>query len=507
MNPFASFGQQWKQFVQNMSLGRRIGFLATGVLAAAAILAIGYWASQPDYRVLYTGLSAEDGAAITAKLQGQGVSFKLAAGGTAILAPADQVQQLRLDLAADGLPMKAGKGFEILDNSPLGATPWNQHVNFIRALQGELARTIMQIEPVVFARVHIVKPDPTPFVRDQKPTTASVVLKLKPGTTLNRNVAAGIVALVARSVEGLAKESVTLVDTNGRVLSEEHDPDTGLAGTQMDFRRDLENYLSSRAETMLSSVVGPGRALVRVTADINFQRHREKKETYQPEGRVATSEKITTTKSTSASPGARGVTGTTSNLGKGGGPANPPGGNNNQEETIQTDFAVSKVTQEYEDKLGSIERLTIAALVDLSSVEKEGKTESPINLAEVQEILKQAVGFKKGRDEIKVTDVKLSTPTAPMSDDEWQSAQNWQQIVSVVRNASLGVAALAALGMGWMVLRRMGGPVAASTVTESPERKQVLEKLSASIEQDPQALAGILATWLDRSETSRRKAA
>src|SRR5579884_2125 len=209
---------QFRQLWRGMSLWRRIGLTTLTAACIAAIIGVGIWASQPDYRVLYSGLSAEDAGAITAKLQTQGVAFRLSAGGTTIQVPAEQVQQLRLDLAVEGLPSHSGKGFEIFDDAPLGMTPFMQQVNYSRALQAELSRTIMQLDPVAQARVHIVRPDPTPFIRDQKPTTASVMLKLKPGATLSHAMANGIVALVARSVEGLTPDNITLVDTNGHVL-------------------------------------------------------------------------------------------------------------------------------------------------------------------------------------------------------------------------------------------------------------------------------------------------
>ena len=212
------YWQQARQVWLGMSLGRRVFFSVTAALSVAAVVGVGYWASQPDYRVLYSELSAEDAGAITAKLQTQGVSFRLAANGATIMVPAEQVQQLRLDLSVEGLPAKGGKGFELLDGNQIGTTPFGQHVNYMRALQAELAKTIMQIEPVAFARIHLAQPEQSPFIRERKPTTASVVLKIKPGKTLSRSTAVGIAALVARSVEGLTPDQVTLLDTNGHVL-------------------------------------------------------------------------------------------------------------------------------------------------------------------------------------------------------------------------------------------------------------------------------------------------
>jgi flagellar M-ring protein FliF len=243
-----------------------------------------------------------------------------------------------------------------------------------------------------------------------------------------------------------------------------------------------------------------------VTADINFQRHREKKETYSPEGRVAQKESITTTKQNSAAASKGGAAGTSSNVGKGGN-AGSPSGSNNSEEKIETDYVLSKITQELEDKAGSIERLTVAALVDLAPSDEQGKPgEARMTLVDVQDIIKQAVGFKKGRDDIKVTEVKLSgaIPPLPPVEEGPETLQKWQNIVSVVKNAALGVAALAGLLMVWMVLRRLKPSAGHRT---AQDKSPVLDRLSSAARRDPQAIAQILTKWLDKSEQSRRMAA
>jgi flagellar M-ring protein FliF len=499
--------QQMKQVWKGLSPGRRLALGVMAAVCAAIVAGVFYWAAQPDYRVLYSGLSVEDAAAIAAKLQSGGGTYQLGAGGTTILVPAAEVEQRRLELAVDGLPAKGGKGFEIFDqSSPLGMTPFTQHVNYLRALQAELAKTIAQIEPVASARVHIVRPDPSPFVREQKPTTASVVLKLKPGATLNRQVAAGIVALVARSVEGLAQENVTLLDANGKLLSDPPTAEAGMIASQLEYRKELENELASKAEGMLAQVLGAGRAVVRVTADINFQHIHQKKETYNPDGRVATSEKVSTTKSSATgTSGKGGPAGTSSNLGR---PAPAAGGGSNSlEETVQTDFAVSKVIQEFEDKIGNVERLTIAAMIDLSG-QAAG---AGFKLADAEGIIKQAVGFKTGRDEIKVSNVHLQ-PAVPAADTDgdWQGVQRWQTIISLVRNGSLGLAALVALIVGVLALRRLRPRPAPTEPTAQPaatEPEPAVLRLSAAADRDPEQIARILAGWLEQSDREQRVAA
>jgi flagellar M-ring protein FliF len=512
MEFWRKFGQQFSQMWQGLGPRRQAGLTFGFIICVGAAAAVWYWAAQTEYAVLFAGLAPEDAGAITAKLQTLGVPYRLAAGGTTVLVPADQVHQKRVEMAVDGLPAKGGKGFELFDSSPLGMTPFTQHVNYMRALQAELAKTISQIDPIMSARVHIVRPDPSPFIREQKPTTASVMLQLRPGATLNRHVAMGIVALVSRSIEGLTPEQVTLVDGNGRLLSDPSGGEGGSIATQMDYRRELESYLSTKAEEMLAQVLGTGRAIVRVTADINFQHQHEKKETYNPEGRVATSETITSSKSSGNSGGAaRGPAGTASNVGKP--PASAPGGsNNNQDETTKTDYLVSKVTQEYEDKLGTIERLTVAAMIDLSPPEagKSGATPNSFTIAEAQEIIKQAVGFKTNRgDEIKVSNVKLSPP-APLAVNETEpdQLQYWLRIISIVRNGSLGLAAMVALVLGWLALRRFrpapesGSATAPATAESAPAQ----QRLVSLLEQNPDAIAKVLADWLDQPDRQRKAA-
>ncbi|MBI3463195.1 MAG: flagellar M-ring protein FliF [Planctomycetes bacterium] len=509
MRPFQQLLEQLKQVWLGMSVPGRFGFVVLAAVCLAAIGGVAFWAAQPDYRVLFSGLSAEDAGAITAKLEAKKIAYRLSASGTTILVPAAQAQQAKLDLAVDGLPTGGAKGFDLLDSSPLGRTPFIEHVNYIRALQAELAKTIMQLEQVAFARVHIVRPDATPFVREQKATTASVMLRLKPGASLGRNVAAGIVALVARSVEGLDPENVAVVDTSGRVLSETRSREAGAAAsTNFEYRREVEAHLATKAEEMLAQVLGSGRAVVRVTADINFKREKKTREDYDPEGRVVTKELVTNKKSPATS-GARGPAGATSNLGKQT-PDSGTSGPGMQEETTQSDYVVSKTIQELEEEVGNIQRLTVAAMVQLAkSDDTPGDAASSMTVEAVEEIIKRAVGFKQGRDEIKVTDVKLAgaDPVAGL-ETEWLQNQRWESYVGIARNASLGVAALVALILGRMILKRLqpapqpGEPSSQSAI----ERPGLLEQVSLQAQQDPEVVARVLTSWVDESE-GRRKAA
>jgi flagellar M-ring protein FliF len=512
MNFFQRIGQQIADIWRGMSQTRKIMTVFFTVLTLGLILGIGYFASQPDYRVLYSNLPPEDSGAITTKLQASAIPYSLTNNGSTILVPLEKLQQARIDLAVDGLPAKGGKGFEIFDSAPLGMTPFTQHVNFERALSSELARSIMQLDPISFARVHIVLPDSSPFVRDQKPTTASVMVKLKAGAVLNRGMAAGIVALVARSVEGLDPGNVTLVDTAGHVLSDNKNDDAGpMASSQLEYRRELEKYLAAKAEDMLGQLLGPGRAIVRVTADVNFKRVKEQKTTYSPDDKVVKTEKLVTSKSTTPGAAPKGTAGTQSNVNQRP-PATPAGNNGTQsDETIDTSYEVSKTVQELEDKAGNVERITVAAMVDLGKGDSPDSGRPPVTLTveEAQEIIKQAVGFKKDRDEIKVTDVHLVPPASlDHLDKDVLQMEKWQYYVALARHGAIGFATFVVLVLGLVVLRRFRTLAAPkSEKAAKPEDAQALDNLSTMALQQPQVLARALAAFLEQSDKPVKVAA
>jgi flagellar M-ring protein FliF len=483
--------EYWSRW-QAMSLKSKLTWSISGI-ACFGLAGLIWWASQPEYRVLYAGLSVEEAGAITSKLRSKAIPFKLAAGGTTILVPTEQSLQVHLDLTAEGVAGagKIGKGLDFFDQPMIGATPFTQSVNFQRAQQAELAKTIMQIDPIAFARVHIVRPDPSPFIREQKPTTAGVMLKLRPGATLNRNTVDGIAALIAGSVEGLTKENVKIADSTGRLLSKQQDPDTGGIGSIVDQKREVEQYLSVEAERMLTSVLGLGRAVVVVRVDLDNKSVRERKEMFNNDGKVQKSEKTTLNKVNGAAPGKGGPTGTSSNLkGANGGSG---GGTISTQETNTAEYEYPRTVQEWQHKHGSIDRLTVAAFVDTDG------SSTPMALPEIEKMIKKAVGFKTDRDEIQVTQVKMPTGAAEGIDEEWASHQRLQSILSIVRNVSIAMVALCVLPIGWFLLRRRVRPA-----TPEPAK---LQRISEELDRDPEALAKILTLWIDRSEPSNQKAA
>ena len=270
---------------------RRRGGLAT----------IAIWARRPEYQLLYARLGEKDAASVIGYLQAQNIPHEVTAGGTAVEVPSDQVYKLRMDLAAKGLPSGDGVGFEIFDKGQFGLSDFVQRTNYLRAIQGELARTITQLQGVHSARVLIVQPENRLLLTDQNvKSTASVFVDLG-GGRLDPDQVNAIRHLVANSVQGLVPDEVAVVDNHGRVVSEElkQDPTLGTASSQMRYKQQVEDYLEKKVESMLAQVIGPGNAVVRVSADIETEATTLTEEKFDPEGQVVRTQ--STTEDTSSS--------------------------------------------------------------------------------------------------------------------------------------------------------------------------------------------------------------
>jgi flagellar M-ring protein FliF len=504
MDALRRFLQQFREYWGSLSFPRRAGIVTAsiGILVALGVLI--YLSQASAYRPLFTDLAPEEASAITSRLTAQNIPNRLTAGGTAVEVPEDKLAQARVAVASEGLPSRGGKGYELFDETSLLTTPFVQSVNYQRALQAELSRSIMQLEAVQSARVLIARPEPSPFVRDQKAPTASVIVKLKPGATLSRASSAGIVSLVARSVEGLKPENVTIVDSTGRLLSDPHAGDRdSLPAPQLEYRRELETYLATKAEQMLSQALGAGRAVVRVSADINFQQLKERQETFLPNP-VVSAERLTTIKS-SGGIASRGIAGAVSNVPRTGVALSGPSGagSSTSEEQTQTDYAVSKTIRDLEDRMGAVTRLTIAALVDLSP----GEGGVTLSAEDAEEIIKQAVGFRTGRDEVKLTNIRLGGVVLPSEPDETLlQIQRFQAYVSLARNVSLALAIVLALSIVPLMLlrRRPAAPpippippaVEAQQPSEADRRKAELERFNELARTEPDRVADIFKLLL-----------
>ena len=402
------FRYQLQTFFVNLSPSQKLLLIGAISVALALIIVLLVWTGRPSYDILFADLSKKDAAEIIDKLKEKKIDFRLEEGGKTILVPSGKVYELRLEFASMGLPEEGVIGYEIFDKSNIGMTDFLQKLNYRRALEGELTRTIEEIDAVEKARVHIVIPETRLFQEDQKQPTASVILKLNRARSLSPAKVNGIAHLVASSVEGLEPENVTIVDTRGRILSNNNNPDDLLtmSATQLDFRKKVEDYLTQKAQSMLDRVFGPGNAIVRVNADLDFNQVKKTIEQYDPDNTVVRSEEINEQVTPS---------GNQAN-GNGGGAVAAKSTN-----TI-TNYEINRTLQQVVESVGNIQHLSVAVLINNKKEKVEntdGDTEiksvprDPQELTVVEDIVKRAVGFQEERgDEISVNNVDFSLPTA-----------------------------------------------------------------------------------------------
>ena len=497
------------------AIWQNIGIVHRGLLIAAvlAIFLVGglvaYWAQIPDMKVLYSGLDAEEAGKITDKINEKGIPYKLNNSGTTIYVPKEQVTQLRLDMAKEGLPGNSQKGYGIFDDEKVGISPFVQSVNLKRALQDELAKSIQMIDGVTHVRIHIVSPEGTLFNSNKSQTSASVVLRLKPGYKLSPLNIAAITHIVTGSVEGLNAENVTVVDSQGRLLSSKSDQLMGGgADTFAEYRERVEQGLSNKIEDMLVAVLGPGRCMVRVSADIDMTSSNVAKETYDST-KITTKEEIT------------------SGSEKEGGAADATGPKSEKkEESIITEYAVPKTVEQTVELAGEILSVTVAAFVDLSqeyipvddSDEEKAKAEAaaaagPImEISELEEIIKRAVGPKLADDGLKVANVKFNRPVDLLGEEEGGGLD----FVQIARQGSLGIMAICALlvlkifsggrGKGAGVdaaqaLAMAGGgggmPTGGTMPADGEAESMMLRKqIASSLQNNPEQAKQLFANWL-----------
>jgi flagellar M-ring protein FliF len=299
----------WKQ----LGLNQRVSLIVAAIAVTGGLVGVVLWSQRPDMQLLYARMGEKDAAAIISYLQSQNIPHQVTAGGTTVMVPSDKVYKLRMDLAGKGLPSGDGVGFEIFDKGQFGLSDFVQRTNYLRAVQGELARTISQLAGVRSARVMIVQPENRLLLTEQGvKSTASVFIDVGGGRLEIEQVNA-IRHLVANAVQGLSPDQVAVVDNRGRTLSEElkQDPTLGTASSQMRYRQQVEDYYAKKVESMLTAVIGPGNAVVRVSAEIETEATTLTSEKYDPEGQVVRSQTqtddVTNTTEARAAGGAAGV--------------------------------------------------------------------------------------------------------------------------------------------------------------------------------------------------------
>ncbi len=519
------------------------------VLAIAAIIALlagaWMWEQSPDYKVLFSNLSDRDGGSIINSLQQMNVPYKFADGGGAILVPAGQVHEARLKLAAQGLPKGGLVGFELMENQKFGASQFQEQVNFQRALEGELARSIQSLSAVQGARVHLAMAKQSVFVRESQKPSASVLVNLHPGRSLDAQQVSAVVHLVASSVPELPVKNVTVVDQNGNLLTKNTDSEsnTGLDPSQLKYVQDLEQSYVRRIEAILTPIVGPGNVRAQVTADVDFSNSEQTNETYKPNQTPANAAIRSQQASESTNgngQGAGGIPGALTNqppapaqapivAPPGAGPAATPGSvaSSTSRKDMTTNYEVDKTIKHVRMPVGGLNRLSVAVVVNnITQTDPKGAiTTKPLSDAEkaqATDLVKEAMGFNKERgDTLNV----VNSPFAAVEKEAVAEVPIWKQpeTVELAKQSvkQLVIAALVlylALGVLRPMLKRLappqataGGelllPVEEGAAGSLPGQQAQLGGIDQGLalarqmaKDNPKAVAGVVKSWVSGNE-------
>ncbi len=536
----ADWKERYKKLWERFSKRQRYIMLGSALAILIAIIGVSVWyGSKPDMVPLYTKLETKDAGAVAAKLKEDKIEYKVEEGkdGTTIYVPSSKVHDERLSLAVAGLP-RGEKGFEIFDDSKLGVTEFQNKVNYLQALQGELTRTIEQIDAVDKARVHIVLPEDSLYKKNEKPATASIMLHLKdnvqPGQGLTKKEIKGIVNLVAHSVQGLTPENITIVDDTGKILNDPDEQDeqnvSNKTLTQLEMTKKVQDNIQKNIQTLLDQSLGEGRAYARVAVELDFDDHQTDRQTFTPvvddSGIIRSQQDINETyNGTSTQPG--GAAGVQSNVP--GYVAQNGNANANYEKNESTrNYEINEEKEKIVAAPGSIKRLNVAVLVndDINATQQDS----------IMRSISSAAGINTDRgDTISVEPLPFSTELADRRAAEEQAAKSRQNMIYGI----IGLILLLIIALVVYVIRRRkkqreeeqaaleeqarleqealeerqrrseeerAAAVAAGEVDESElseeEQRQLSEKqaLQELIESKPAEMAMLIKTWIAEEE-------
>lgn len=528
----ASLFALWKQ----LGLNQRVSLVVAALAVAGGLVGVVLWSQRPDFQLLYARLGDKDVAAVVSHLQTLNIPHQVTAGGTAVMVPTNLVYKLRMDLAGKGVPSGDGVGFEIFDKSQFGLSDFMQRTNYLRAVQGELARTISQLQGVKAARIMIVQPESRLLLTEQGvKATASVFVDVG-GGRLEVDQVNAIRHLVANAVQGLTPEQVAVVDNRGRTLSEElkQDPTLGSASSQIRFRQQVEDYLAKKVETMLAAVIGPGNAVVRVSAEIESEATTLLTEKYDPESQVirqqTQTDDTTNTSESRSGGGAAGVSANVPEKSQGvaveGRPVNVSE-QNRKNKTIT--YEINKVTTNTTRSPGTVKQVTAAVFIAPRTVspapgangkaaEPQVQKRTPQELEALRQIVINALGLRAAPGQSLETLVSLQetpfqaaerVPAAMAAAAGETQLQNWMGL------ASRWVAVAGALGVllvFWRMLsRQRPEPVPVEVLSMQPDAQAralnspntvTPELLNELIRQKPANVGVALRDWVSAGSTA-----
>jgi len=402
-----SLWDQATRFWTARTMAQRVLFAGVAVSVVAAFALMIFWFNQPDYKVLFSKLSQDDAGRVMENLKAGKIPYRIEDNGQTILVPAENVSETRIRIAGEGKLRGAGLGFEVFDDNKVGQTDFVQRINYQRALQGELARTISEFPQVEKARIHLVLPQRSLFIEEQRKPSASVVLTLKNGAKLEPKQVQGIVNFVAMSVEGLEPNRVTITDTAGKIVYQAKDGASidGMTSTQFEFRTNYQNTLERRIEELLTPIVGGGKSIAKVSANLDFSQKVTKRQSYDPNKTVVRSE----TREESSTNQKANVDGSVPETNfRGDGFSGTQNKVDQAQEKRMTNYEIDSEQQEIVSPSGELQRLSVAVIVDYIQDPNSKEAKFIPRPAEELERIKQAVSNAVGFDARRGDSIEVS---------------------------------------------------------------------------------------------------
>ncbi|MEY6764063.1 flagellar basal-body MS-ring/collar protein FliF [Kluyvera ascorbata] len=500
------------EWVNRLRANPKIPLMVASAAAVAVLVAMVLWAKSPDYRTLFSNLSDQDGGAIVTQLTQMNVPYRFADNGGALEVPADKVHELRLRLAQLGLPKGGSVGFELLDQEKFGISQFSEQVNYQRALEGELARTIETLGPVKSARVHLAMPKPSLFVREQKSPSASITVNLEPGRALDEGQISAVVHLVSSAVAGLPPGNVTLVDQGGHLLTQSNTSARDLNDAQLKYAADVEGRVQRRIEAILGPIVGNGNVHAQVTAQINFDNKEQTDEQYRPNGdasQAAVRSRQVSESDQVGSPYPGGVPGALSNT-----PAPAPSapistppanqvngqtaanrntttttGPRNTQRNETSNYELDRTIMHTKKNVGDVQRLSVAVVVNYRNL-PDGKPLPLTNdqMKQIEDLTREAMGFSTTRGDT------LNVVNSPFNDTDESGGELpfWKQQSFIDQLMTAG-RWLLVLIVAWLLWRKAVKPqlkrreaIALATAEQVKVQQETQDAVEVRLSKDEQ---------------------
>ena len=502
MELFNSIFAQLKNYWNTASSPRRFVAIGTVALLVALVAGVAIWSSKPDYKLLRQGISPVLTAEIKSVLDTSGIPNKMNYSGTGVMVPTSRWNEANIAIANLGIPESttattSGNGF--LLKAP-------GHQEQVASKELALERAISALQAIQSADVQLAVPKQSPFRRERQPASANVVVEAAPGQFISRELGANIVKMVAAGVEGLETKNVNLTGADGSFFSDPTSDDP--ATNRREYVRRIEAEKAMKAQELLTPILGPNRSVVRVTVEVDeLIKDVTTKDEILVDQKATLSQKIISTDSKGAPATAGGVAGTGSNVGGGVGASRGEGSSQNiksEETDVKYDFPRSRTQTTRVG--GQVKRLYVSATIDASpktpddaQASQDGGAQPPLLTQEqAEDLIKRAVGFDQNRgDEINVMLTRFSQVPEIDTSNNIPETKKWEFVTEVARTSSLGIAALAALLIGGLTLRKLQ-PISVKQSDQNDRRKELLNQLSSRVDQNPEAVSKILAAWLDK---------